>query len=240
MKTYLTCCLLLICFLCNAQPSVKKINMEDGKASIHIFFIKDNDSININLYEQFEKELRDREKLQLIECLLKFQGDTTRYVGMVHPYYYKPNALSIRFSPKSSFTTLEIKALNFIDKIAYGLVTEAYSPAPVLYDTLENIEINNCPKKVKIVFDSYRKWFEQCIQNEEIPNYYPFNEGRYVWLEGKKSYYSKDETPLFKEPFYYNNEKWKKKRRFPIPILQPVSRGKDFYPDQFSRSKLLK
>lgn len=206
MKTYLTGCFLLICCLCNAQPSVKKINMEDGKASIHIFFIKDNDSININLYEQFEKELTDPEKLQLIECLLKFQGDTTRHVGMVHPVYYEPNARSLRFSPKSSFTTLEIKALRFIDKIAYGRGTEDYSPAPVLYDTLENIEINNCPKKVKIVFDSYRKWFEQCIKDGKIPKYYPFNDGRYVWLHGRKSYYSKDGTRLIKKRVFFQKK----------------------------------
>lgn len=173
--------------------------MEEGKATLRIEYIKGQDTININRYEQFEKELKDREKLQLIKRLLEFGGDTTRHVGRVFPVYYAPNARSIRFSPKSKYFTIEICALYFIDRIAYGIYSDYYSPAPVLYDNEEGIEINDNPEKVRIVFDAYRKWFEECIKNEEIPEYFPFNDGRYVWLYGKKSYFSEEGTPINKK-----------------------------------------
>jgi hypothetical protein len=55
----------------------------------------------------------------------------------------------------------------------------------VLYDNEDKIEINNCPEKVKLVFLDYKKWFEECIKSGKIRKYFPFNEGRYVWLYGK-------------------------------------------------------
>jgi hypothetical protein len=71
---------------------------------------------------------------------------------------------AIRFSPRSKFYTVEISTLYFIDRIAYGVYTDYYSPAPVLYDNEDKIEINNCPEKVKLVFLEYKKWFEECIK----------------------------------------------------------------------------
>lgn len=202
IKIFLAACFFCICSICNGQPSVNKMIDEDGDAYLRILLRKGQDTVDINLYEGFEKELSDKEKLQLIECLLKFEGDTTRHGGRVFPVYYGTSAVYKRFSPKSKYQTLEINALYFIDRIAYGIYTDYYSPAPVLYDNETGIEINDNPEKVAIVFESYRKWFEECIKNEEIPKYYPFNDGRYVWFYGQKSYFSKDGVPIYKEPHF--------------------------------------
>ncbi len=117
--------------------------MEEGKATLRIKYIKGQDTVIFNFSYGFENNLKDKEKLQLIECLLNLGGDTTKHVGMVEPVYYAPNARSIRFSPKSKYFTIEICALYFIDRIAYGIYTDKYSPAPVLYDNEEGIEIND-------------------------------------------------------------------------------------------------
>lgn len=137
--------------------------------------------------------MEDREKLQLINCLLKFEGDTTRHPGRGFPVYYATDERAVRFSPRSKYYTVEISALYFIDRIAYGVYTDYYSPAPVLYDNEEQVEINNCPEKIKIVFESYKKWFNECMRSGEIPKYFPFNDGRYVWIYGKKSRFSKSD-----------------------------------------------
>lgn len=111
---------------------------------------------------------------------------------MGFPVYYANDERAIRFSPKSKYFTIEIDALYFIDRIAYGIYTDYYSPAPALYDNEEKVEINDYPEKIKIVFESYKKWFDECIKTGKIPKYFPFNGGRYVWLYGKKSKFGRD------------------------------------------------
>lgn len=184
---------------CFSQPYVKKINTEDNKAYLKISFKKENrnlvyDFININ-----SNYLTDIEKLQLISCLLDFEGDTTKHPGNVLPIYLGNNAKNnVRFSPKSKYFTIEINALYFIDRIAYGEFSDFYSPAPVLYDNIDNMEINDSPDKIKIVFDSYKKWFQECMLIGEISKYFPFNDGRFVWLHGKKSLFTKGQILIEK------------------------------------------
>lgn len=64
-----------------------------GNAYINLLFIRGQDTVDINLYEGFEKKLSNKEKLQLIECLLKFEVDTPRHGGMVYPVYYGTSAI---------------------------------------------------------------------------------------------------------------------------------------------------
>lgn len=190
---YLIACLIFISFNCIGQPHVEKVIRDDKKAYLRIRYDRDTDTIVFNTMDGFENNLTDREKLQLIECLFKFEGDTTRHPGRGLPIYHVANERAIRFSPKSKFYTVEISALYFIDRIAYGVYSDYYSPAPVLYDNEEKIEINNCPEKVKLVFIEYKKWFNECIKSGKIPKYFPFNDGRYVWLRGKKSLFLKND-----------------------------------------------
>lgn len=178
---------------CVGQPSVRKILTENHKSYLLVSYLKEADTIQFTATKGYINNLTDLEKLQLIDLLLNFNGDTTQHPGMVLPLYFAPNARSIRFSPTSKYFTVEINALYYINRIAYGADTDYYSPAPVLYDNEEKIEINDCPDKVKLVFLKYKKWFNECIKNGKIPKYFPFNEGRYVWLYGKKSRFSKDE-----------------------------------------------
>ncbi|WP_293917904.1 hypothetical protein [Sphingobacterium sp. UBA5789] len=190
---YLIIALMLINSYCIGQPYVEKIIKKDNKAYLSISYKKDIDTVFFNAIEGFKNNLTDLEKLELIKCLLKFEGDTTIHPGMVHPLYFGDNARNnIRFSPKSKYFTIEIDALYFVNRIAYGTYTDYYSPAPVLYDNIEKVEINDCPQKVKLVFSEYKKWFDECIKMGKIPKYFPFNDGRYVWLYGKKSRFSKD------------------------------------------------
>lgn len=178
---------------CIGQTNVKKIITKDKKAYLDIWYAKGADTVFFNTMDGYENSLADWEKLQLIECLLKFGDDTTRHPGRGFPVYHVTNERAIRFSPRSKFYTLEISALYFINRIAYGIYTDYYSPAPVLYDNEEQVEINNRPEKIKIVFEAYKKWFHECMKTREIPKYFPFNDGRYVWLHGKKSRFSKDD-----------------------------------------------
>ena len=192
IKIFLTICFLSICYLCLGQSNVKKVIDEDGKGYLVIWYKKGKDTVNFNFPEGFENKLTDAEKLELIKCLLKFEGDTTRHSGMVYPNYYASNEIAVRFSPKSKFFTLEINALYFINRVAYGTFTDYYSAAPVLYDNEEKVEINDQPDKIAMVFTAYKNWFEACIKSGKIPKYFPFNDERYVWLRGKKSLYLKD------------------------------------------------
>ncbi|WP_147284208.1 hypothetical protein [Sphingobacterium spiritivorum] len=178
---YLITALMLINSYCIGQPHVEKIIMQDNKAYLTVSYNKDVDSVIFSATQGYVNNLTDLEKLEMIKCLLKFEGDTTRHPGMVHPLYFGNNSRNnIRFSPKSRYFTIEINALYYIDRIAYGTYTDYYSPAPVLYDNIENVEINDCPEKVKLVFSEYKKWFDECIKTGKIPKYFPFNDGRYV------------------------------------------------------------
>jgi len=190
---FLIACLFFISCYCIGQPSVRKIITQDGKAYLRIWYAKGSDTVFFNSIDGYKNNLEDREKLQLINCLLKFEGDTTRHPGRGFPVYYATDERAVRFSPRSKYYTVEISALYFIDRIAYGVYTDYYSPAPVLYDNEEQVEINNCPEKIKIVFESYKKWFNECMRSGEIPKYFPFNDGRYVWIYGKKSRFSKND-----------------------------------------------
>ncbi len=189
---YLITALMLINSYCMGQPHVEKMIMQDNKAYLSIWYKKGIDTVFFNAIDGFKNNLTDLEKLELIKGLLKFEGDTIRHPGMGFPVYYANDARAIRFSPKSKYYTLEISSLYFVNRIAYGTYTDYYSPAPVLYDNVENVEINDCPQKVKLVFSEYKKWFDECIKTGKIPKYFPFNDGRYVWLYGKKSRFSKD------------------------------------------------
>ncbi len=52
------------------------------------FFIRDNDTININLYEQFEKELRDHEKLHCSRNhSITAMGNGKRNASFLPQYY---------------------------------------------------------------------------------------------------------------------------------------------------------
>ncbi|QQT24874.1 hypothetical protein [Sphingobacterium spiritivorum] len=187
---YLITALMLINSYSIGQPYVEKIIMHDNKAYLTVSYNKDVDSVIFSATQGYVNNLTDLEKLEMIKCLLKFEGDTTRHPGMGFPVYYANDARAIRFSPKSKYYTLEISSLYFVNRIAYGTYTDYYSPAPVLYDNIENVEINDCPQKVKLVFLEYKKWFDECIKTGKIPKYFPFNDGRYVWLYGKKSRFS--------------------------------------------------
>ena len=88
---------------------------------------------------------------------------------------------------------LSIDALYRINGIAYPYCCWVYSCYPVLYDTLDNIVINEKPELIKEVYKKYKEWFAECKKNSKIGYYFPFNDGRYVWYKGYKSLYPKDE-----------------------------------------------
>lgn len=190
---FLIACFFMLVRYCLGQPNVKKVNKRD-RAYLEVRYDKYKQQLGFDIENGNKNNyLTDIEKFQLIGCLLKFEGDITKHSGRVYPVYFGNSARNIRFSPKSKYFTIEIDALYYINRIAYGVYTDYYSPAPVLYDNEEEIEINDRPEKVKVVFVEYKKWFDECMKTGKISKYFPFNDGRYVWLYGKKSRFSKDE-----------------------------------------------
>jgi len=163
--------------------------------SLDVFFAKGNDTIKSHAYLDTNPfvNLPDSEKLVIIKQLLTLENDTTLYCFKAGKYWggeYECNGGF--YSPIN--VPIQIDALYRINGIAFPNICWIYSCAPVLYDTLNRIIINDKPKLVEEVYTVYKEWFIECQRKGKIGNYFPFNEGRYVWYRGKrKSYYPKGE-----------------------------------------------
>jgi hypothetical protein len=162
---------------------------------IEIFFLKNNDTIHSNYYWENNpfKNFNDSSKLLIIEQLLSYERDTSLFCGTAGAHFYG-GALSCKCHIDNNIKVpLQIDALYRINAIAFPNVCWIYSCYPVLYDTLEKKIINDKPELVLEVYITYKQWFAECIKKGKIGNYFPFNEGRYVWYGGRKSFYRKGE-----------------------------------------------
>lgn len=196
MEKLMSFCLLPIVLLGFSQDAQIKVEKLEGKSGYY-FKLRYQDNgkeLENNIYDLdgFD-QLEDRVKLQFIDKLLAFEGDTSIYVNKPYPWYVTNNARNRYFTPKSAYQTTEVNALYFINRIAFDYYTDYYAPAPVLFDNELGIEINDDPAKIKAVFAAYKEWFEKCKAAGKISKYFPFNSGRYVWLFGQESKFPMDD-----------------------------------------------
>jgi hypothetical protein len=162
---------------------------------LEIFYVKDNDTTKSYYYWYDNPFLTysDSSKMLIIQQLLSLEGDTSLFCGSAGAHFYG-GALSCRCHIDNNINVpLQIDALYRINAIAFPHTCHIYSCYPVLYDTLERKVINDKPELVEEVYTTYKQWFAECISNGKIGDYFPFNEGRYIWYGGRKSFYRKGE-----------------------------------------------
>lgn len=136
--------------------------------------------------------LPDSSKLLIIEKLLEYENDTSLCcMNVVNRSF---NGIEgCRGKPKGvTRYTIQVDALFMINRLCWPKWMELYSCTPVLYDNKLKKSINNDPKKIKIVYAEYRKWFLERKSKGKIGYYFPFNTGRYGWYGGRKSGAPKD------------------------------------------------
>jgi len=135
----------------------------------------------------FLKAINDKMKLDVIGMLLNYQGDTTMCCLKVQHYSFNGNEGCRGKVENIIRYTIQVDALFIINRLVWPKLMELYSCSPILYDNKLKKEINSDQKKIKVVFDAYKKWYAECRAKGRIPRYFPFNDGRYKWDGGRKS-----------------------------------------------------
>jgi len=173
----------------------KYLNCEYKGFTLDIYFLRANDTIKSSSYWETNPflDFTDYEKLIIIQQLLTFENDTSLWCGPAAAHFYG-GALECRCLLDSVINVpIQIDALYRINGIAFPNICWIYSCYPVLFDTIDKKVINEKPELIKEVYKKYREWLSKCMQKGMISDYFPFNEGRYVWYGGRKSYYPKNE-----------------------------------------------
>lgn len=131
------------------------------------------------------QSLSNSEKLLIVGELLKYANDTSLCCQYVRNENF--NGVDIKGGAPSSIKNypIAVDALFMINRICWPKLTERYSPAPVLYDTIGKVVINDNPKAICCFVKEYEAWYKECKKKGNIPKYFPFNKGRYIWYSGK-------------------------------------------------------
>lgn len=162
---------------------------------LEVYFLKNNDTIK-SYYYWYDNpflEFSDSAKILIINQLLTMEGDTSLFCDSAGAQFYG-GGTECRCDLESGINVpLSIDALYRINAIAFPDICHILSCYPVLYDTLDKKIINDKPELVKEVYKVYKQWFAECSKKGKIGEYYPFNEGRYIWYCGRKSYFQKGE-----------------------------------------------
>ena len=193
----------IACTSYSQKSWIKKSDCSDSTISgtiykgfrLEIYFLKDNDTTKSYYYWYDNPFLTysDSSKLLIIQQLLAMEGDTSLFCGSAGAHFYG-GALSCKCDIDNNINVpLQIDALYRINAIAFPHLCHIYSCYPVLYDTLERKIINDKPELVVEVYATYIQWFKECSTVGKIGNYFPFNEGRYIWFCGRKSFHKKGE-----------------------------------------------
>ena len=188
----------VVCFGQNAEVKITKkqctyANQYSGqKLIIHY----NADTVNLESPVEYWLDnfiiLPDSIKLLIIEKLLEYENDTSLCcMNVVNRSF---NGIEgCRGKPKGvTRYNIQVDALFMINRLCWPKWMELYSCTPVLYDNKLKKSINNDPKKIKIVFAEYKKWYAERKVKGKIGYYFPFNIGRYVWYGGRKSGAPKD------------------------------------------------
>jgi len=123
----------------------------------------------------------NREKIEILEQLLGFEGDTSLCSQTVCRYGYSTIA-----KPLTVTYTIQIDALYLITLLTVSSHSPYYCPYPVLVDKTTGEEINNNPVKLKEVFDIYTAWIAE-NKKHDFKNYgLPLKGSKYEWYGTRK------------------------------------------------------
>jgi len=142
------------------------------------------------LFRRYNK-LTDVIKLETVRQLLSFENDTSLCCYLVQELPFDGNDGRCG-CPIDKQYRIQIDALFMINAICFDRC-RSYACVPMIMDTLSMKCVNEDPDAIKEVYQNYRKWFNDCMQKGKISDYFPFNDGRYVWKNGKKEYREEEE-----------------------------------------------
>lgn len=135
----------------------------------------------------------NQEKVELLEELLSFEGDTSICAKTTCNYGSK---LFVR--PQTIIYTTQIDALYLFTILTVSSYSPNYCPFPVLFDNKTGKEINGDQDKIKEVFRIYRKWFEYNKKNGFVDYNVPLRDKRFEWFSTQKRFHYYDDD--FKIP----------------------------------------
>jgi hypothetical protein len=123
----------------------------------------------------------DSIKIRILRQLLDMMNDTSICCKKVKRY----GSVNVKH-PHSLDYTLQIDALFTFNFIVFGVYSRSYSPYPVLYDTVTNLEINYDKDKIHDVYTIYKNWLDESIQKGFKDFIFPLVNTRYRWYGGSK------------------------------------------------------
>lgn len=135
----------------------------------------------------------NKEKVDLLEELLSFEGDTSICAKTVCNYGSK---LFVR--PQSKTYTIQIDALYLFTILTVSSYSPNYCPFPVLFDNKTGNEINGDQDKIAAIFKIYRRWFKQNKKTGFVNYNVPLRDNRFEWFSTQKNFHYDDDN--FKIP----------------------------------------
>ena len=128
--------------------------------------------------------LPDSIKLVIVKELLSFENDTSLCCYLVQELPFDGNDGCCR-SPQGKRYRIQIDALYIINAICFDM-SRSFSCVPMIMDTLARKCVNENQVVIHEVYQKYWEWYYDCLKKGRIDSYFPFNDGRYVWKNGRK------------------------------------------------------
>jgi len=128
--------------------------------------------------------LPDSIKLEIVRQLLTFENDTSLCCYLVQELPYDGNDGRCG-CPIGREYRIQIDALFIINAICFDM-SRSYSCVPMIMDTVTGKCVNEDAVAIKEEYHKYRVWYNECLKAGKIDKHFPFNEGRYVWKNGKQ------------------------------------------------------
>jgi hypothetical protein len=145
-------------------------------------------------YDRTFSDYSNNEKIEILEELLSFEGDTSICAKEVCNYGSK----SFK-RPITKIYTTQIDALYLFTILTVSSYSPNYCPFPVLYDNKTGKEINNDQKKISKVFKIYRNWLKENKRKGFVNYNVPLRNSRFEWFSTQKDFkYDKDDFKIAK------------------------------------------
>jgi hypothetical protein len=136
-------------------------------------------------------DISDFIKLETVRQLLSFQYDTSLCCYPVQELPFDGNDGRCG-CPIGKQYTIQIDALFLINAICFEMC-RSYACVPMIMDTITGKCVNEDTIAIKEVYQKYIEWYNICVEKGNIGKYFPFNDGRYVWKNGRKGFHKKEE-----------------------------------------------
>jgi len=135
--------------------------------------------------------LPDSIKLVIVKQLLSFENDTSLCCYLVQELPFDGND-GCCGSPQGKQYRIQIDALYIINAICFH-GSRSYSCVPMIMDTLARKCVNENQVVIHEVYQKYWEWYYDCLKKGNIDSYFPFNDGRYKWKNGRKGETAEEE-----------------------------------------------